>query len=302
MALQQVRQFPDPVLKQRSREVEAFDDDLAALAARMIDLMNDAHGAGLAAPQIGLLRRMFVYEVSEDEGPVVVVNPEIVEASDELVIDGEGCLSLSLLIDERHDVPVERHAGVKLRSFDVEGNEVVRDSRDTPRASIQHELDHLDGDADPRSHDARGPRRRPASPAPRAHVSDGLGFAATSAYGAECLRRVVAAGAEIAVVLTQPDRPAGRSRRPTPPPAAGVARRARHPAACSPSGPPTRCPTCGRPASPRWASARTASCCRRRCSTRSRGSTCTRPRCRAGAVRRRWSGRSWPATRRRRPP
>ena len=81
LALQQVRQFPDPVLKQRSREVEAFDDDLAALAARMIDLMNDAHGAGLAAPQIGLLRRMFVYEVSEEEGPVVVVNPEILEAS-----------------------------------------------------------------------------------------------------------------------------------------------------------------------------------------------------------------------------
>ena len=81
MALAQVRQFPDPVLKQRSREVEAFDDDLAALAARMVELMNDAHGAGLAAPQIGLLRRMFVYEVSEEEGPVVVVNPEIVEAS-----------------------------------------------------------------------------------------------------------------------------------------------------------------------------------------------------------------------------
>jgi peptide deformylase len=145
LALQQVRQFPDPVLKQRSREVEAFDDDLAALAARMIDLMTDAHGAGLAAPQIGLLRRMFVYEVSEDEGPVVVVNPEIVEVSEEVVVDGEGCLSLSLLIDERHDVPVERHASVKLRSFDVEGNEVVRDLEGHAARVVQHEIDHLDG-------------------------------------------------------------------------------------------------------------------------------------------------------------
>jgi peptide deformylase len=144
-ALAQVRQFPDPVLKQRSRKVEAFDDDLAALAARMIDLMNDAHGAGLAAPQIGLLRRMFVYEASEDEGPVVVVNPEIIDASDELVTGGEGCLSLSLLIDERHDVPVERHASITLRAFDVEGNEVVRDVDGHAARVIQHELDHLDG-------------------------------------------------------------------------------------------------------------------------------------------------------------
>jgi peptide deformylase len=145
MALAQVRQFPDPVLKQRSREVEAFDEDLAALAARMVELMTDAHGAGLAAPQIGLLRRMFVYEVSEEEGPVVVVNPEILETSEEVVVDGEGCLSLSLLIDERHDVPVERHASVKLRSFDVEGNEVVRDVEGHAARVIQHELDHLDG-------------------------------------------------------------------------------------------------------------------------------------------------------------
>ena len=112
----------------------------------------------------------------------------------------------------------------RLRSFDVEGNEVVRDveghaARVDP-ARARPPRRH----ADPRSHDARGPRRGPASPAPRHHVSDRLGFAATSAYGAECLRRVVAAGAPIEIVLTQPDRPAGRSRRPTPPPAADAAR------------------------------------------------------------------------------
>jgi peptide deformylase len=125
--------------------VEEFDDDLAALARRMVSLMNDAHGAGLAAPQIGLLRRVFVYEVSEEDGPVVVVNPEIVERSDEMVVDGEGCLSISLLIDERHDVPVERSARIRLRAQDVDGTVVERDIEGHEARVVQHELDHLDG-------------------------------------------------------------------------------------------------------------------------------------------------------------
>jgi len=145
LALAQVRQFPDPVLKQPSRAVEEFDDDLAALAKRMVSLMDDAHGAGLAAPQIGLLRRMFVYEVSEEDGPVVVVNPEIVEASEEKVVGGEGCLSISFLIDERHDVPVERHERIRLRAQDIDGNVVERDVEGHEARVIQHELDHLDG-------------------------------------------------------------------------------------------------------------------------------------------------------------
>jgi peptide deformylase len=145
LALAQVRQFPDPVLKQRSRAVEAFDDDLSALAKRMLSLMDDAHGAGLAAPQIGLLRRMFVYHVSEDEGPVVVVNPEIVERSDETVVGGEGCLSISLLIDEHHDVPVERHERITLRAQDLDGTVVEREVEGHEARVIQHELDHLDG-------------------------------------------------------------------------------------------------------------------------------------------------------------
>ena len=145
IALAQVRQFPDPVLKQRSREVEEFDDDLAALAKRMLSLMDDAHGAGLAAPQIGLLRRMFVYHVSEEDGPVVVVNPEIIDRSEETVVGGEGCLSISLLIDERHDVPVERSARIRLRAQDVDGTVVERDIEGHEARVVQHELDHLDG-------------------------------------------------------------------------------------------------------------------------------------------------------------
>ena len=80
-----------------------------------------------------------------EHGPVVVVNPEIVERSDETVVDGEGCLSISLLIDERHDVPVERNERIRLRAQDVDGNVVERDIEGHEARVIQHELDHLDG-------------------------------------------------------------------------------------------------------------------------------------------------------------
>ena len=191
-----MRQFPDPVLKQRSREVEEFDDDLAALAKRMVSLMEDAHGAGLAAPQIGLLRRVFVYDVSEEDGPVVVVNPEIVDRSDETVVDGEGCLSISLLIDERHDVPVERHAadpvartGRRRQRRRARGRG-PRGARDPARARPLDGILILDRS----TREARGDA--PACSGARS-LSDPLGFAATSAYGADCLRGLVAAGAPI---------------------------------------------------------------------------------------------------------
>ena len=144
-ALDQIRQFPDPVLKERAREIDAFDDDLSALAERMVDLMDGAHGAGLAGPQNGLLRRIFVYQAAEDNGPVVVVNPEIVAASEEKTIDGEGCLSLALLIDEGHHVPVERSVRVTIRAADVEGTVTEREVSGHEARVVQHELDHLDG-------------------------------------------------------------------------------------------------------------------------------------------------------------
>ena len=90
----QIRQYPDPVLRQAARPVEHFDEDLKALAERMIRLMHDASGAGLAAPQIGLLRRLFVFQPDVDSEPRALVNPEIVERSEETSVEGEGCLSL----------------------------------------------------------------------------------------------------------------------------------------------------------------------------------------------------------------
>jgi peptide deformylase len=141
----QIRQFPDPVLQQRARDVERFDDDLEALAERMIRLMRQAHGAGLAAPQIGLLRRLFVYQAGEDAEPAALVNPEIVEASDETAVEAEGCLSLDVLIRSDLAIPVERPVRVRVRARDVHGEPVERDVEGHEARVIQHELDHLDG-------------------------------------------------------------------------------------------------------------------------------------------------------------
>jgi len=144
-AAAQIRQFPDPVLKQPARVVEAFDDDLAALAERMLELMDDAHGAGLAAPQIGLLRRLFVYRPPETEEPRVLVNPRLVEASAERAVEGEGCLSLDVLLSAGHQVPVERHERVRLHAVDVAGAPFELDLAGHEARIVQHELDHLDG-------------------------------------------------------------------------------------------------------------------------------------------------------------
>ncbi|HEY8193039.1 MAG TPA: peptide deformylase, partial [Gaiellaceae bacterium] len=103
LALGQIRQYPDPVLRMQAREVEAFDGDLRRLAERMTQLMKDASGVGLAATQIGIIRRMFVFQTDPDNDPIPVVNPVVVEQSDEKSVDDEGCLSLQGV-----QMPVER--------------------------------------------------------------------------------------------------------------------------------------------------------------------------------------------------
>ena len=145
VAQSQIRQYPDPVLQLRAREIESFDADLAALASRMIRLMHDAHGAGLAAPQIGLLRRLFVYQSDPEGEPRALVNPEIVPVGDETIVEDEGCLSLELLIRESLSVPVERAARVAVSARDVAGNPLEFEAEGAEARVIQHELDHLDG-------------------------------------------------------------------------------------------------------------------------------------------------------------
>jgi peptide deformylase len=139
IALAQVRQYPDPVLRLAANPVEAIDDDLRQLVQRMKRLMVDARGVGLAATQVGILRRLFVFQPFEEE-TVAVVNPELVKRSDELVSDDEGCLSLQGVL-----VPVERHLAVTLAGKDEDGEELRLELEGHAARVAQHELDHLDG-------------------------------------------------------------------------------------------------------------------------------------------------------------
>jgi peptide deformylase len=139
LALAQIRQYPDVALKMKARPVEQFDDDLRDLAERMKRLMAEARGIGLAAPQVGILQRMFVFTPAKDEA-VAVVNPEIVERSEETEVAEEGCLSIQGVL-----VPIERSSRITLAGLDENGDEVRFELEDIFARAAQHELDHLDG-------------------------------------------------------------------------------------------------------------------------------------------------------------
>jgi peptide deformylase len=139
VALAQIRQYGDPVLKMRANEVEMFDGDLASLVERMKSLMQEANGVGLAANQVGVLRRVLVMQPGE-EGPIVLVNPVVRESSDELCTDDEGCLSLQGVT-----VPVERRLRVTVDAVDENGNDVSYELEGLGARVLQHEVDHLDG-------------------------------------------------------------------------------------------------------------------------------------------------------------
>jgi peptide deformylase len=140
MALRHIRQYPDPVLRRAASEVTEFDDELKALAERMFSIMDDAYGVGLAAPQLGLLLRIFTYQIEEAGPPKAMVNPVIESRSDERDIDEEGCLSLG---DAR--VPVERSVSVTVSGKDENGDDVKLDLEGYAARVFQHEIDHLDG-------------------------------------------------------------------------------------------------------------------------------------------------------------
>jgi peptide deformylase len=139
LALAQIRQWPDAALRMQARPVEEFDDDLRSLVERMTLLMRDANGIGLAATQVGILRRVFVFQPEEDE-VLAVVNPEIVERSDETDVADEGCLSIQGVT-----VPVERSVEVTIVGTDENGNDLRLDLDGYAARCVQHEADHLDG-------------------------------------------------------------------------------------------------------------------------------------------------------------
>jgi peptide deformylase len=142
MAMRLVRQYPDPALRVPATAIAAVDDDVRSLVERMADIMRRSHGVGLAAPQIGVLQRVFVYRSGADDPVHVLINPELSETSDEMESDTEGCLSL---LGGEVTVSVDRHIRVVARGLDEAGAPIEVEAEGLEARVIQHELDHLDG-------------------------------------------------------------------------------------------------------------------------------------------------------------
>jgi peptide deformylase len=138
LAILPIRTFGDPVLRTRANEVGKLRDEHKRLIKDMIDTMRDAPGVGLAAPQVGVLERIFVWEVEEEHG--AVVDPVIVDRSQKMDEDEEGCLSLPGIV-----FPVVRNAHVTIEGLDEHGDPVRIEADDLLARVFQHEIDHLDG-------------------------------------------------------------------------------------------------------------------------------------------------------------
>jgi len=150
MTLRKIVTLPDPVLKRKAHTVNKFDKDLHALVDDMVETMRDAPGVGLAAPQIGLSERIIVIEYFErpedeevEEAPKkvwAVINPEIVKASEEMLMGVEGCLSIPGLVGE-----VERHMEVQVKGLNRHGKPMKLKAKGWLARIFQHEIDHLNG-------------------------------------------------------------------------------------------------------------------------------------------------------------
>jgi len=139
-ALAQVVKFGDPVLKSKASPVREFGPELRAEVERMIAIMHGAMGVGLAANQLGVLRRLLVFQAGPDSEPTALVNPEIEWRSDEAVVAEEGCLSLP-----RVSMDVERALHARFSGLDVDGEPVRIEASGLEARVLQHEIDHLDG-------------------------------------------------------------------------------------------------------------------------------------------------------------
>jgi peptide deformylase len=138
IALSQIRQYGDPVLRMRAEDVESFDDALRSLGERMIALMHDADGVGLAATQVGIVRRLFACTLDGEDH--VLVNPVVTPVGKDTESDTEGCLSLGSV-----RVPVERPSRVTVEARAITGAPVSLELEGTDARVVQHELDHLNG-------------------------------------------------------------------------------------------------------------------------------------------------------------
>jgi peptide deformylase len=139
MAIYPIRTFGDPVLRIETKPIEEITDAVHTLARDMIETMYDAPGVGLAANQIGISKRIAVFDANDELGPRVMVNPEIVETAGELEME-EGCLSVP-----GHWWEITRPAFARVRALDLDGNEVEYAGDGLMGRVLQHEVGHLDG-------------------------------------------------------------------------------------------------------------------------------------------------------------
>lgn len=144
MSVLKVYEYPHPVLKKKAEKVSGVDDEMRKFLDDMLETMYAAEGVGLAAPQVGVSKRIVVIDISHDDEdrmpPLYMVNPEIIWKSDERVCGEEGCLSVP---EQRAEV--ERYAAVKVEYIDYHGKNQILEADGFLAIAVQHELDHLDG-------------------------------------------------------------------------------------------------------------------------------------------------------------
>jgi len=139
MAIRIVREYGDEVLRKKSKSVEIFDEKLNELVEDMLETLYKYNGVGLAAPQVGVLKRVIVIDTYDGEGAVVLINPEIIKQKDEQEVD-EGCLSVP-----NQYAKIIRPKEVVVKAYDVEGNQFKITGKGLLAQALSHEIDHLNG-------------------------------------------------------------------------------------------------------------------------------------------------------------
>lgn len=139
MTILPIRTVPDPILRRKARKIREVDDAVRELARNMVATMRDAHGVGLAAPQVGELKRLIVLQLPEEEGPRILVNPEITRRDGEREVE-EGCLSVPGFVGV-----IMRSERVKARAVDEWGAKLRLTAEQLFAQALEHEVDHLDG-------------------------------------------------------------------------------------------------------------------------------------------------------------
>jgi peptide deformylase len=141
MALLNILRYPDPRLHKVAAPIAQVDDRIRTLAADMLETMYAAEGVGLAATQVDVHERLIVMDTSEDhDQPLVLINPELIAVSDEMMLGDEGCLSVPTIYDK-----VERHARVTVKALDRNGKPFQFEAEGLASVCVQHEMDHLRG-------------------------------------------------------------------------------------------------------------------------------------------------------------